>query len=342
MSILVTGGAGYIGSHAAKRLLDRGDRVVVVDNLFRGHLGAVEALRRFAPGRVDFVEAGIEDEGAVRAAIRAYGVRDVMHFAGVAYVGESVERPLLYHWVNTGAAIALLRACEAEGVERFVFSSTCAVYGAPPPESIPIDETTPRAPINPYGRSKAAFEDALRDYAAARKSEGRPFAWAALRYFNVAGCDRSGLIGEFRDPETRIISIALQAALGLREHVSVMGTDYDTPDGTAVRDFVHVEDLVEAHLLTLDALESSRNDERLYNLGLGRGFSVREVIDACARVTGREIPVMAGPRRPGDAPVLMASAEKVRRELGWAPRVTELDEIIATAWAWMRRHPRGY
>lgn len=341
-SVLVTGGAGYIGSHGALALLEAGRRVVIVDNLFRGHRGAVEALKAIGGDRLAFVEADIADEAAVRGAIRAHGVRDVLHFAGLAYVGESVERPLLYHWVNTGAALAFLRACDAEGIERFVFSSTCATYGAPGPEHIPIAEDCPREPINPYGRSKRAFEDALADYGAARRAQGRPFAWAALRYFNVAGCDRAGRIGEFRDPETRIISIALQAALGLRGSVTIAGTDYDTPDGTCIRDFVHVEDLVRAHLLTLDALRPGSFDARRYNLGLGRGFSVREVIDTCATVAGRPILVEEGPRRPGDAPVMLASSATIERELGWRPEVTALEDIVASAWAWMQGHPRGY
>lgn len=341
-SVLVTGGAGYIGSHGALALLESGRRVVIVDNLFRGHRGAVATLRAIGGDRVRFVEADIADEATIRGAIREHGVRDVLHFAGLAYVGESVERPLLYHWVNTGAALALLRACDAEGVERFVFSSTCAVYGAPPPEHLPITEDCPREPINPYGRSKRAFEDALADYGVARRAQGRPFAWAALRYFNVAGCDRAGRIGEFRDPETRIVSLALQAALGLRPAVTIAGTDYPTPDGTCIRDFVHVEDLVRAHLLTLQALDAGRFDERRYNLGNGQGFSVREVIETCARVAGRPITVQEGARRPGDAPVMRANAQRIERELGWRPLMSSLEDIVSTAWSWMQAHPRGY
>lgn len=341
-SVLVTGGAGYIGSHGALALVESGRRVVILDNLFRGHRAAVEAVRRLGGGRVAFVEADIADDAAVRGAIREHGVRDVLHFAGLAYVGESVSRPLLYHWVNTGAALALLRACDAEGVERFVFSSTCAVYGAPTGERVPIREDCPREPINPYGRSKRAFEDALADYAAARREQGRPFAWAALRYFNVAGCDRKGRIGEFRDPETRIVSLALRAALGLSEGVTIAGTDYSTADGTCVRDFIHVEDLVRAHLLTLDALRPESFDARAYNLGLGRGYSVREVVETCRRVTGLPIAAAEGPRRPGDAPVMLASSGAIAADLGWRPEVGSLEEIVASAWAWMRGHPRGY
>jgi UDP-glucose 4-epimerase len=340
--ILVTGAAGYIGSHCVKALLARGDRVVGLDNLDRGARGALGVLDRLAGDGGDFVfvEGNVADEALVRELLRAHEVRDVIHFAALAYVGESVYEPLRYYVNNTAGSLRFLDTCVAEGVERFVFSSTCATYGEPDPSLIPIDESCPQLPVNPYGESKLAVERALRDTVHALDLEGRDLSVAILRYFNVAGCDPDGDLGEDHDPETHLIPIVLQAALGMRDHVTIFGEDYDTPDGTCVRDYIHVSDLVDAHLLAHGAMRPRA--VTTYNLGLGRGFSVREIIEAVRRVTGAKMEVRTGERRPGDPPTLAADATRARRELGWTPRYEALDEIIATAWHWFTRHPRGY
>lgn len=349
MSVLVTGGAGYIGSHAVQRLLAGGRRVVSVDNLFRGHAEAMHALKPGAQGRLDFIPADIGDRDLMLSIIERFKVTTVVHFAALAYVGESVTRPLEYYRANTASALGLLEAVQRSwtlspgaypGVERFIFSSTCASYGEPSRDRIPIAETCPQSPINPYGWSKLHLERMLLDFAHAARLEGRPFASAALRYFNVAGSDRTGTIGEHHEPETHLIPICLQAVLGLRESLTVFGTDYPTPDGTCIRDYVHVEDLVDAHVRTLDALKPG--EHRVYNLGIGRGYSVREIIASVRRVTGRAFTVKEGPRRPGDPPELFADPRKIKAELGWAASITDLDEIVATAWNWFKAHPRGY
>ncbi|MEC9373888.1 MAG: UDP-glucose 4-epimerase GalE [Planctomycetota bacterium] len=344
MNVLVTGGAGYIGSHAVKRLLADGHRVTVIDNLYRGHAEAMEALRPLAEGRLEFVEGDVGGRGLVERTLAGSQIEAVMHFAALAYVGESVETPLLYHRNNTAAALTLIEACDAAGVERFVFSSTCATYGEPAADRIPIREDTPQSPINPYGWSKLHVERILIDHAAACALRGRPFAFAALRYFNVAGSDREGVIGEHHEPETHLIPIVLQAALGQREKVTIFGTDYATPDGTCVRDYIHVEDLIDAHVAVMNDLKPARKggDQRFYNLGIGRGYSVREIVDAARRVTGKEIRADEGARRPGDPPTLYADASKIRGELGWSAGITDIDEIIGSAWRWMQAHPRGY
>ncbi|TVQ62732.1 MAG: UDP-glucose 4-epimerase GalE [Phycisphaerales bacterium] len=343
MQVLVTGGAGYIGSHAVQRLLAGGHDVTVIDNLSRGNRSAIDRLaERHDPSgdRLRFVEADVGDRPIVDAVLRDAKPDAVLHFAALAYVGESVHQPLRYWRANTSASIELLDACLDAGVERFIFSSTCASYGEPSPERIPIGEDCPQHPINPYGRSKLAFERALFDAGEAQKLTGKAFACAALRYFNVAGSDRTGLIGESHDPETHLIPILLQVALGQRERVTVFGTDYDTPDGTCVRDYVHVEDLIDAHLAVLGKLEAG--DVRTYNLGIGKGSSVREMIEATRRVTGHAIPTEDGPRREGDPPTLFADPSKIEREIGWRASITDLDEIIESAWRWFREHPRGY
>jgi UDP-glucose 4-epimerase len=359
MSVLVTGGAGYIGSHAVQRLLRDGHTVVAVDNLFRGHAEAMDLLKQDAGGRLHFTKCDIADRATIEGLMRTHAVATVMHFAALAYVGESVEQPLRYYRNNVASALALLEACEACGVQRFVFSSTCATYGEPPAQFIPIPETCPQNPINPYGRGKLHVEHMLFDYAASRvgrhsapigsalpapsvgsESRPTPFAFAALRYFNVAGSDRTGFIGEHHEPETHLIPVVLQAALGQRDVITIFGTDYATPDGTCIRDYVHVEDLIDAHVQVMAALKPG--DTRTYNLGIGKGYSVREIIDAARRVTGKEIKVKEGPRRPGDPPMLFANPEKIRRELGWTAKVTGLDEIIGSAWRWFQKHPRGY
>lgn len=350
MAVMVTGGAGYIGSHAVKRLLEDGHHVVSVDNLFRGHREAMDALMPLAKGRLTFVPADVGDRDLMLKLLVEHRVKTVLHFAALAYVGESVQQPLRYYRANTAAALGLIEACDASwaatgggpkgGVERFVFSSTCASYGEPGRDFIPIPETCPQNPINPYGWSKLHTERMLMDYAAEATRQGKPFAVARLRYFNVAGSDRSGLIGEHHEPETHLIPVCLQVALGQRDALTIFGTDYPTPDGTCIRDYVHVEDLVDAHVTVMNALKPG--DIRAYNLGIGRGYSNRQIVDAVKRVTGRNFTVKDGPRRPGDPPELYADARKIKAELGWSARITDLDEIVSTAWNWFRTHPRGY
>lgn len=340
MAVLVTGGAGYIGSHAVQRLLAEGERVVALDNLSVGHAEAIDALRGVSDGRLTFVEADIGDRGAVRSAIRDNDVDAVMHFAALAQVGESVEHPLRYYRNNTASALTMIEEAIDAGVERFIFSSTCATYGEPGEEHVPIGEDCPQRPISPYGMSKLHVEHMLRDATAAAARAGRPFGFAALRYFNVAGSDPEGLIGEDHDPETHLIPVIIQAALGKREAITIFGEDYPTPDGTCIRDYIHVCDLVDAHVQVMRALKAG--DARAYNLGIGKGHSVREVIDSVRRVTGREFEVRSGERRPGDPPRLFARPDRIREELGWSASVTSLDDIVATAWNWFRHHPDGY
>ncbi len=344
MSMMVTGGAGYIGSHAVKALLRDGHDVVVVDNLCRGHIEAIERLRSLAPDRLHFVRSNVGETVHMESVLREHAVKSVLHFAALAYVGESVKEPLHYHRNNTSAALALVEACHRAGVERFVFSSTCATYGEPEANCIPIREDCPQKPINPYGWSKLHVERILADYAAYCQDAGRPFAYAALRYFNVAGSDRDRLIGEHHDPETHLIPVVLQAACGVRDEITIHGTDYPTPDGTCIRDYVHVEDLIDAHLVALNALEPAENgaDQRHYNLGIGKGYSVREVIDCARNVTGRDIPVAEGPRRAGDPPVLYCDPSCINSELGWSASTPDLESMIDSAWQWMLAHPQGY
>jgi UDP-glucose-4-epimerase GalE len=336
MRALVTGGAGYIGSHASLRLLDEGHEVTVVDNLYRGHRGAIEALRRAGGGRFKFVEADLADTDALTRALADGRVDTVLHFAALTYVGESVERPDDYFRVNHAGGISLLAAMRATGVQRIVFSSTAATYGEPTQDAMPIVESTPQRPINPYGASKLAFEQSLREACAS----SAPIAAVALRYFNVAGADARGRIGEDHRPETHLIPICLEVALGKRPHLTVFGDDYATTDGTCVRDYVHIEDLVDAHLCAFGALETGKF--KCWNVGIGRGYSVREVLESCRRVTGHAIPSVMGARRAGDPPALYANPAAIARDIGWKARWTELDAIVATAWDWMRAHPRGY
>jgi UDP-glucose 4-epimerase len=325
MRILVTGGAGYIGSHAVRLFLARGHDVWVYDNLSMGHRAAVPADRLIVG---DLAEVQRLDHAVILHRIEA-----VVHFAAFAYVGESVRDPGKYYQNNLVNTLNLMECLRRNGVGRFVFSSTCATYGVP--QRVPITEDEPQRPINPYGTGKLAVERALADYAAA-------YGWgyAALRYFNAAGAAPDGTIGEDHDPETHLIPLVIAAAAGRRPHVEVFGTDYPTPDGTCVRDYIHVDDLAEAHLLALERLEQGKG--LCYNLGIGRGYSVREVIRVAEEVTGKKVPVKEGPRRPGDPPALVASSEKVQRELGWRPKYAELRPILETAWNWHRTHPKGY
>jgi len=326
-AILITGGAGYIGSHAARQLVAAGHRVVILDNVSRGHRAAV-------PREAHFAQLDLAQTESITSLLKNEAIVCVMHFAALAYVGESVTHPLAYYENNLAGTLSLLRAMEEAGVKRLVFSSTCATYGIP--SKLPIVETTPQQPINPYGWSKRFIEQVLIDRAAAVPD----FGCIARRYFNVAGCAEDDSLGEDHDPETHLIPLVLQAALKRRKAVTVFGTDYPTPDGTCLRDYIHVDDLCRAHLLALEHVRPG--SPRFYNVGIGRGHSVREVIESARRVTGREIPVEFAPRRAGDPPELWANADKLREQLGWSPRFTRLDEIIATAWKWFREHPGGY
>jgi UDP-glucose-4-epimerase GalE len=325
MRILVTGGAGYIGSHTVKQLLARGHGVTVFDNLSAGHRAAVPAER--------LVVGDLRDVDHLDHLLVVNRIEAVVHFAAHCYVGESVTDPAKYYFNNLINSLHLLDRCRRNGINKFVFSSTCATYGVP--TAVPITEEEKQAPINPYGNSKLAFERALFDYAAAY-----PFGFCALRYFNASGAAADGTIGEDHYPETHLIPIVLQVALGQRPLVEIYGTDYATPDGTCIRDYIHVDDLATAHILALDKLASG--SRLTFNVGIGRGYSVREVIETAKAVTGRPIPVKEVSRRAGDPPVLVANAERAQRELGWSPRYTDLRSIVETAWNWHRSHPRGY
>jgi UDP-glucose-4-epimerase GalE len=325
MRILVTGGAGYIGSHTVKLLLARGHDVWVYDSLVFGHRGAVPSDR--------LIVADLGDSAALDHAFVAHRIEAVVHFAAFAFVGESVTHPAKYWQNNLVNSVSLIDHCRRHDVSRFVFSSTCATYGIP--EKVPITEETPQRPINPYGQTKLAVERALADFAGAYG-----LGYAALRYFNAAGAAADGTIGEDHHPETHLIPLVLQTALGQRPHIEVFGNDYPTPDGTCVRDYIHVDDLADAHLRALERVE--RGQGLCLNLGTGRGHSNREVIQTAERVTGKSIPVKDGPRRAGDPPQLVAAADKARSVLGWTPRYPDLDMIIESAWNWHRNHPRGY
>ena len=324
--ILVLGGAGYIGSHVVKRLMADKKEVVVYDDLSQGHEEAIEG--------VPFVRGAIGDTALLRQTIREHGVKSAMHFAAFCYVGESVEKPLKYYWNNVAGSVSVLEAMRAEGVERIIFSSTAATYGIP--ATVPIAEPEPQEPINPYGRSKLMVEQVMADSAAAWG-----LRFTALRYFNAAGADVDGRLGEWHDPETHLIPRACYAALGMIPSFTIHGGDYDTPDGSCVRDFIHVDDLADAHVRALNRLESGA-PSRSFNLGNGEGFSVREVADAVRRISGKDFSVVTGPPRPGDPPVLVADAAAARAELGWTPRDSDLDRIVRTAWNWLEKHPRGY
>lgn len=319
--ILVTGGAGYIGAHAAKTLAAHGYVPVTYDSLVHGHEWAV----RWGP-----LERGdIADRERLDDVLGRHRPDAVMHFAAYAYVGESVGDPGKYYRNNVAGTLSLLEAVRDQGIERFVFSSTCATYGIP--ETLPITDQAPQRPINPYGRSKLMVEAMLADFGAAHG-----LRWTALRYFNAAGADPQSEIGEMHDPETHLIPLAIAAAAGDGPPLTVFGDDYDTPDGTCIRDYVHVSDLAEAHVLALAALDRGAAGEA-YNLGTGHGFSICEVIQSVERVTGRPVPHRFGPRRKGDPAVLVSSAERARDALGWSPSHTEIDGIVATAWAWHQR-----
>ena len=338
--VLITGGAGFIGSHAALAIAEAGHRVTMVDDLSRGHRAAAEAVVAAAPkGAARFEQASIADRERLAAVMRAGKVTAVMHFAALTYVGESVERPLEYWSNNLGGSLALLQAMGDAGVHRIVFSSTAATYGEPPAERIPIREDCPQRPINPYGASKLAFEHVLADRLVAARAAGTPFAFAALRYFNVSGCDPKGRLGEDHRPETHLIPLCIQALLGRRAALTVYGDDYPTRDGTCIRDYVDVDDLVDAHVRALAALPETGSLH--FNVGTGTGFSVREVLDACERVAGRPVPHTMGARRPGDPASLVADGGAIRGALGWNAR-TGIEESIDRALRWMSDHPKGW
>jgi UDP-glucose 4-epimerase len=329
--VLVTGGAGYIGSHAVKALVKAGQRVVVYDDLSAGHR---EAAIRAGGDATVVVEGDIGDTAGVRDTIAENGLDAVMHFAAWLSVADSVRNPAGYYRNNVSGSLSVLEAMAATGVKHFVFSSTAAVFGNP--EVTPIGEDHPKRPINAYGETKLAVERSLPHYERAYGIRSM-----ALRYFNAAGADPDGVLGEHHDPEYHVIPNAIDAAFGRRGTFQVFGEDYDTPDGTCLRDYVHVTDLASAHLLALSALRDGAASTT-YNLGNGRPTSVRAILDSVARVTGKSVPYTAAPRREGDPGVLFASSERIRRELGWTPAFEEVDTIVETAWRWRERHPHGY
>jgi len=321
MKILVVGGAGYIGSICAEALLDQKHEVAIFDNLSEGHRSAVDP-------RAKFIEGDLADRKMIAETLARLRPEAVMHFAANALVGESMQNPSKYFRNNIASGLNLLDAMVAAEVKRLVFSSTCATFG--PPERVPIDEETPQRPINPYGESKLAFEKILRWYDAIHGLQ-----FVSLRYFNAAGASEK--FGEHHRCETHLIPNVLKVALGEKKHVEIFGTDYETPDGTCIRDYIHINDLAHAHILALEAPGSA-----FYNLGTGGGSSVREVIESCRKISRQPIPVLEKPRRPGDPPRLIASSEKIKRELGWSPQFQTLDAIVESAWKWHQKFPRGY
>ena len=324
MRVMVTGGAGYIGSVVTEELVKDGHDALVYDSLYKGHRAAIAAEAKF-------VEADLTDGETLRRTLTENGIEAVIHMAADSLVGESVTVPAKYYRNNLVAGLALLDAMRDTGVGRIVFSSTAAVYGEP--EKQPIEETDPTVPTNPYGETKLAFEHALRWY-----DEAYRLRYASLRYFNAAGATRR--CGESHNPETHLIPIVLQVAAGARAAVEIYGDDYPTRDGTCVRDYIHVVDLARAHILALGVLDEG---SRIYNLGCGgEGYTVREVIETARAVTGRDVPVRTAARRAGDPAFLVASSEKIRRELDWQPAMQDLRAIVASAWNWMQEHPRGY
>lgn len=325
MRVLVCGGAGYIGSNMVAMLAQSGFEPVVFDNLSKGYKEAISGF--------EFVEGDLADYELISQTLKKYKIEAVMHFAALIEVGESVEQPIRYYGNNVCNTHVLLSAMEKAGVDKFVFSSTAAVYGIP--EHVPITEDCPREPINPYGQTKLAVERMCRWQSRAGK-----LSYAALRYFNACGAGGNGRFGESHRPESHLIPLIIQAAMGKRDAIEIYGTDYETKDGTCVRDYIHVEDLCAAHLLTLNKL--GENNEIICNLGNGKGYSVREVIDAVRRVSGKDFKVIESPRRAGDPTILTADATKAKSELGWKIKFGELEEIVATAWQWHNEHPDGY
>ena len=321
MNVFVTGGAGYIGSICTEELINAGHHVTVYDDLSEGHRSAVDARATFVLGKPN-------EEGNILAAVQAAKPEAIVHFAANALVGESMTNPGKYFHNNVANGLKLLQAAVSEGVKKFVFSSTCATYG--PPDRVPMTEDLPQRPINPYGESKLIFEKMLRWY-----HELHGLEFVAFRYFNAAGA--SGRFGEHHRIETHLIPNVLKVPLGQAQQCEIYGTDYPTPDGTCIRDYIHIVDLAQAHMLAL-----APGKQGFYNLGNGDGYSVREVIRTCEKVSGKKITALEKPRRPGDPPKLVASAQKAVRELGWKPKFPKLEDIVSTAWAWHREHPQGY
>jgi UDP-glucose 4-epimerase len=325
MKVLVCGGAGYIGSNMTALLAQAGHEPIVFDNFSKGHRGAVKGIR--------VVEGDLADRALLVITLRELGIEAVMHFAAFIEVGESVQDPLKYYHNNLSNTQNLLSALEAAGVTKFVFSSTAAVYGMP--QRVPITEESPKEPINPYGETKLAVERMCHF-----QSQTGRLRFAALRYFNACGAGDNGARGEDHRPESHLIPLIIQAAMGKRADIKIYGTDYPTADGTCIRDYIHIDDLCRAHLLALNKLDEQV--ELVYNLGNGQGYSVRQVIDAVRRVSGRDFKVVEFQRRPGDPPVLTSDATKARRELGWRPEKPGLEDMVATAWKWHTEHPNGY
>ena len=325
MRVMVVGGAGYIGSHAVRGLAQAGHDVRVFDNLSQGHRGSVPPS--------SLIIGDLADREALVRALSDHRSEAVMHFAAFALVGESVQDPAKYYKNNVVGSLNLLDAMRSVGVDRIVFSSTAAVYGVP--ETSPISEDFPKAPINPYGFTKLAIERVLADYAHAYG-----LGYAVLRYFNACGAAQDAMIGEDHHPESHLIPLILQTALGQRPNIRVFGTDYPTPDGTCIRDYIHVEDLADAHEMALRRIEPGRG--LTHNVGTGRGFSVLEVIEAARKITGRPIAVINDARRAGDPPALVASSDAIQRDLGWSPKHREIESIVASAWKWHLSHPHGY
>ncbi len=326
MSILIVGGAGYIGSHVVKQLNEAGFATVVYDSLKKGHREAVLSG--------DFIQGDILDTNRLSQVFRKHQIEAVMHFAADSVVGESVESPLAYFENNVAGTINLLKIMINFEIKRFVFSSTAAVYGEP--EQIPIMEDNPTKPTNPYGESKLMIEQIL-----SRCDEAYGLRYISLRYFNAAGADPSGILGEDHQPETHLIPLILQVALGQRENINIFGTDYPTPDGTCIRDYIHVTDLAKAHILALQALIEGKIST-VYNLGNGKGYSVKEVIETTRKVTGHKIPTIETKRRLGDPSILISSSAKAFHELNWKPELSNLETILSTAWQWHKNHPNGY
>ncbi len=323
--VLVVGGAGYIGSHTVRLLMQQGYDVHVYDNMSMGHKEAVPADR--------LIIGDLKDADRLDHALMIHRIDGVIHFAASAFVGESVTNPAKYYQNNVVNALSLLEAVRKQGVKKFVFSSTCATYGTP--DKMPITEETPQRPINPYGETKLIVEKALRDYANAYD-----FGYAALRYFNASGASPDSTIGEDHSPETHLIPLILEVILGKRSHIEIFGTDYPTRDGTCIRDYIHVDDLAQAHILALEKLQPKQ--QMKLNLGIGQGYSVREVIQSAERVTGKKVAFKESARREGDPAELIADPSKAVKELGWKPKYLEIDQIVETAWNWHRSHPNGY
>ncbi|MCG8449887.1 MAG: UDP-glucose 4-epimerase GalE [Pirellulales bacterium] len=325
MRVLLTGGAGYVGSHSAAMLHRTGHEIWVYDNLSEGHRAAAPEGR--------LIVGDLMDQEKLRSVFREHQIEAVMHFAASCYVGVSVTDPAAYYQNNIVGTLSLLDAMRAADVGKIVFSSTCATYGIP--DVVPITESEKQAPISPYGFTKLAIEHALADY-----SHAYGLGYAALRYFNASGASDESDIGEDHEPETHLIPLVLQVALGGRDDIKIFGDDYPTPDGTCIRDYIHVDDLAAAHIAALEMLESGT--QLKLNLGTGQGASVKEVVDACRRVTGHPIPATIVPRREGDPPELVADASLANKTLGWTPKYDKIEDIVASAWQWHQAHPRGY